>query len=201
MIDFLKGTLAVKQPTRAVIEVHGVGFEVNITLPCYESLGEAGDEVQLTTYLHVREDQMQLFGFSSVEERGLFLHLISISGIGPKKAQAILSSVTVNVFQKYIIDENLSGLTALSGVGKKTAQRLIIDLKDKIKAHGAGEIAETGTGAPVSDLDDLIEEAEAALLSLGFARPKARQAIEKVLAAKGSDINVEILIKESLRLV
>ncbi|NOZ62953.1 MAG: Holliday junction branch migration protein RuvA [Calditrichaeota bacterium] len=201
MIDFLKGVLAIKQPMRVVVDVRGVGFEVQITLPCYESLGAVGAEVNLITYLHVREDQMQLYGFSSTEERELFLHLISIPGIGPKKAQAILSSVTVNIFRRYIAEEDLAGLTSLSGVGKKTAQRLIIDLKDKVRAPETGKAFRAGAGEAISELEHLIREAEAALLSLGFVRPKARQAIEKTLAVKGAKINLEILIKEALRLL
>ncbi len=200
MINFLKGTLAEKQPTRVVVDVHGVGYEVQITLPCYKSLGNVGDEIKLLTHLHVREDQMQLFGFSSAEERELFLHLISIPGIGPKKAQAILSSVSVEVFQRYIAEDDLNGLTSLSGVGKKTAQRLLIDLKDRVAVPTTRPLAGGGFEA-ISDYDHLISEAEAALQSLGFSRNKARGAIEKILAEKGKEIDLEILIKEALRLL
>jgi Holliday junction DNA helicase RuvA len=200
MINFLKGTLAEKQPTRVVVDVQGVGYEVQITLHCYKSLGNVGDEIKLLTHLHVREDQMQLFGFSSADERELFLHLISIPGIGPKKAQAILSSVTVEVFQRYIAEDDLNGLTSLSGVGKKTAQRLLIDLKDRVMMPTARPVAGGGFEA-ISDYDHLINEAEAALQSLGFPRNKARQAIEKILAENDKDIDLEILIKEALRLL
>lgn len=200
MISFLKGILVTKQPTRAEVDVNGIGFEIQITLPCYENLKEVGEEVKLLTYLHVREDQMQLFGFSSIDERELFLHLISIPGIGPKKAQAILSSVSVEIFQKYIAEDNLMGLTSLSGVGKKTAQRLLIDLKDKLKIT-AEKAAAAPSGISLSDLEIKINEAEAALISLGFARVKIRSAIEKVLARLGNDVELETLIKESLRLL
>ena len=200
MISFLKGILVEKQPTRAEVDVNGIGFEVQITLPCYESLTDVGKEVKLITYLHVREDQMQLFGFSTIEERELFLQLLSIPGIGPKKAQAILSSVSVDLFRRYISEDDLIGLTSLSGIGKKTAQRLLIDLKDKIAISRKKEDM-AAQGAVAFDLHHKISEAEAALESLGFSRAKSRLAIEKVLVEHGNDVDLEVLIKEALRLL
>jgi len=199
MINFLKGVLVQKTPTRVVIEVNSIGFEVNITLPCYENLGNIGDEVEIITYLHVREDILQLYGFGSENERQLFLHLISTPGIGPKKAQVILSSVNAELFQQYILEENLAGLTSLSGVGKKTAQRLILDLKDKVKTATQERELIPITNEEFPGIERLIKEAEAALISLGFAKNSAHLAVLKVLNITGEKTSLEELIKQALR--
>lgn len=199
MIDFLDGILIHKSPTKMVIDVNGIGFEINITLPCFESLSEKGEKIKIITYLHVREDTMQLYGFKSKSERELFLHLISAPGIGPKKAQVILSSVSAENLQRYIVEENLSALTSLSGVGKKTAQRLILDLKDKLKASEREFGHAAALDEEFSGVRHLIEEAEAALMSLGFNKNNAQAAVKKVIDNQGSDISLEELIKQSLR--
>jgi len=200
MIQFLQGVLVDKSPTKAVLDVQGVGFEINITLPCFENLAEIGQPAHIITYLHVREDILQLFGFSSRAERELFLQLISTPGIGPKKAQAILSSVTVELFQRYIIEEDLNALTSLSGVGRKTAQRLILDLKDKISLlpfPGQAALPER----KVSELDRLMDDALLALTSLGFNKNSAQAAIQKVLQQTDRRLALEEVIKQALRLL
>lgn len=200
MIYFLQGVIIEKNPTKVIMEVQGVGYEVNITLPCYENLPDAGNATKLITYLHVREDILQLFGFTSKAERELFLQLISAPGIGPKKAQAILSSVSVELLQKYIIEEDLPGLTSLSGVGKKTAQRLILDLKDKVSM-----ISDTGTSVfperKITEQDRLKDDALLALTSLGFNKNSAQTAIEKVMQRADEKIALEEIIKQALRLL
>ncbi|MFZ5515707.1 MAG: Holliday junction branch migration protein RuvA [Candidatus Zhuqueibacterota bacterium] len=200
MIHFLQGILVDKSPTKAVLDVQGVGFELNITLPCFENLAEIGQTAHIITYLHVREDILQLYGFSSRAERELFLQLIGTPGIGPKKAQAILSSVTVDLFQRYIIEEDLNALTSLSGVGKKTAQRLILDLKDKISLlplTGQAVLPER----KVTELDRLIDDALLALTSLGFNKNSAQTAIQKVLQQTDGRLALEEVIKQALRLL
>lgn len=199
MIDFLEGIIVTKTPTKLAIAVNGVGYLVNITLSCYERLGAVGDRAKVLTYLHVREDMLQLYGFSSMEERELFLQLISTPGIGPRKAQAILSGVSVEHLQQYIVEENLDALTSLSGVGRKTAQRLILDLKDKI-ARPTGMVQVL---RPLSGVEDeqsrKMDEAAAALLSLGFTKNQVQLAIQKAMAESPQDISLEDLIKRALR--
>jgi len=200
MIYFLQGVIVEKSPTKVVVDVQGVGYEVNITLPCFENLGDVGQSAKVITYLHVREDILQLFGFKSLAERELFLQLISAPGIGPKKAQAILSSVTVELLQKYILEEDLTALTSLSGVGKKTAQRLILDLKDKVSM-----IPGSGDTLPkvrkISERDRLMDDALLALTSLGFNKNTAQGAIQKVMQQAENKPVLEDVIKQALRLM
>ena len=201
MIGFLQGLIVDKSPTKLLLDVNGVGYEVNVTVPCYENLGAIGETTTVITYLHVREDILQLFGFQSDSERDLFLQLISAPGIGPKKAQVILSSVSVERFQKYIIEEDLTSLTSLPGVGKKTAQRLILDLKDKIKRSPAIVDREVASGAKISERERLFNEALSALISLGFAKNRAQLAIQKILRQDEPGVTLEQLIKKALRVI
>ncbi|HDQ00133.1 MAG TPA: Holliday junction branch migration protein RuvA [bacterium] len=201
MIDFVKGVLLSKSPTRLVVEVNGVGFEVNITLPCYESLPEVGKNLTVLIYLHVREDMLQLYGFKSVAEREVFLNLISSPGIGPRKAQVILSSVSAENLKQYIVEENISALTSLSGVGKKTAQRLILDLKEKISIDVEATFNLAASDPTMLAGDNLINQAETALLTLGFHKNNIRNAIEKVIKQRGKELSLEELIKHALRLL
>jgi Holliday junction DNA helicase RuvA len=201
MINALHGTIVEKTPTKLSIEVNGVGFEVNITLPCYERLGSVGDEAKVLTYLHVREDNLQLFGFESADERELFLQLISTPGIGPKKAQVILSSVSVEYLQRYIIEEDLAAMTSLSGVGKKTAQRLILDLKDKVKPPTMTQAKLPASGLELPAKERIFNEALTALISLGFTRNSAQLALQKAMHQSEQELTLEELIKKALRLV
>jgi len=199
MISYLHGILVHKSPTRLVVDVNGIAFKVNITLPCYENLAEIGQKIKVLTYLHVREDILQLYGFKTNSERELFLHLISAPGIGPKKAQVILSSVAASQLQRYILEENLTALTSLSGVGKKTAQRLILDLKDKVVSIGDDMDRLPGKSEDLTTIDNLIDEAVAALTSLGFNRNSAQMVVVKVVQRNNQDISLEELIKQSLQ--
>lgn len=198
MISFLKGNIAEKQPTKLILDVNGVGYEINITVPFYEKVGAIGEQVMVLTYLHVREDILQLYGFQSAVERELFLQLLTIPGIGPRKAQIILSSVSAENLQRYILEEDLSALTAISGVGKKTGQRLIVDLKDKLKpvALVSSVLPATGMATPTREL---IDEASKALVSLGFSKNSAAAAIQRIIEQRGESITLEELIKQALR--
>jgi len=199
MINYLQGILVHKSPTKLVVEVNGVAFEVNITLSCFENLGEIGQKTKVLTYLHVREDILQLYGFKTNSERELFMHLISAPGIGPKKAQVILSSVAATQLQRYIIEENLSALTSLSGVGKKPAQRLILDLKDKVVSIGEDVDRLPGKSDDKPSVDNLIDEAVAALTSLGFNKNNAQMVVLKIVRKNNQEISLEELIKQSLQ--
>ena len=197
MIASLTGVLKYKSPTEILIDVHGVGYTVHIPLSTYEKLGDAGTPVSLLTYFHVREDAMQLFGFFSDEERRLFKLLISVSGIGPKIAQGILSGMNVEELKTNLLSGNVTALTAIPGVGKKTAERLILELRDKV----GGVMAETGTlSAGSISSATMRSDALQALTSLGYNIQIAEKSIRLVLQeTEGEIISLEELIKRELR--
>lgn len=197
MIAYLKGSIAEKNPTRTVLDVHGVGYEVLIPVSSYEKLGAIGDTAQLLTYLHVREDIMQLYGFSTPEEREIFLLLISVSGIGPKSALGILSSVALPDFKKAIAQEDYNLLTAVPGIGKKTAQRLVVELKEKV-----AKISSVDDSHPPAVLgaSETADEAMMALMSLGYAKAVAEKSITRALRENpGKEFSLQELIKTALR--
>jgi holliday junction DNA helicase RuvA len=197
MIASLTGVLKSKSPTEILIDVNGVGYAVTIPLSTYEKLGEVESKVTLLTHLHIREDAMQLFGFASPDERFFFKLLITVNGIGPKIAQGILSGITVADLKQHIAQENIPALTAIPGVGRKTAERLIIELRDKI---GKIEAASLGAQSTSGDEGDLRQEALMALTSLGYNRPIAEKALRQVLAeTKGEKLSLQDLIKRALR--
>jgi Holliday junction DNA helicase RuvA len=197
MIASLTGVLKSKNPTEVLIDVNGVGYSVTIPFSTYEKLGAVESKVTLLTHLHVREDMMQLFGFASPEERFVFKLLITVNGIGPKIAQGILSGISVGDLKQHIEHENISALTAIPGVGRKTAERLIIELRDKI-----GKVDATVWGsAPTQDTEgDLRQEALLALTSLGYSRAIAEKALRQVFTeTKGEKLSLQELIKRALR--
>ena len=199
MFDYIRGKLVSKTATEAVIDVHGVGYLLKISLSTSEKLPEIGTEVTVKTYLHVREDAFQLFGFISEEERNVYTSLLTTSGIGPKLALTILSGLSPGKVIAAIKNRDESALNAISGVGKKTAQRLIVELKDKFKdfeVHGAEPREETE-----KTLNSMETETIMALVSLGYSRIQAEKAVRKA-AAKGEKISsVEELIKQSLKVI
>ena len=197
MIASITGTLVSRSPTEVVLDAHGIGYSVNIPLSTYERLGQTQTTVTLLTYLHVREDTLQLYGFATEEERLLFRLLISVSGIGPKMAQGILSGISVVDLRNHIAKGNLSALTAIPGVGKKTAERLVIELRDKIGKTEPGMAGQ----ATVEDGSELRQEALLALTSLGYNRQQAEKAIRLVLQdVRGEKPSLQDLIKKALRL-
>lgn len=197
MISSLTGILKHKSPTEILIDVHGVGYTVHIPLSTYEKLGDVGASISLLTHFHVREDAMQLFGFFSDEERRLFKLLISVSGIGPKIAQGILSGMDVEELKLNLLSGNVTALTAIPGVGKKTAERMILELRDKV----GGVMAETGTMSAGSIKSATIRsDALQALTSLGYNIQVAEKSIRLVLQeTEGEIIALEELIKRALR--
>ncbi len=197
MIASLNGILKAKSPTEVLVDVHGVGYGLSIPLSTYSTLGELNSSVQLLTYLHVREDALQLFGFATETERQLFKLLISITGIGPKTAQGILSSITVQDLQQHITNGNTSALASVPGIGRKTAERLVVELKDKI-----GKIGVTAGGSSLThDKNaEIRNEALMALTSLGYNRIAAEKAIRQALNDGGTALlTVEELIKKALK--
>jgi Holliday junction DNA helicase RuvA len=197
LIAYIKGILTEKNPTTAVIEAGGVGYDLFISLPTFEKLPSVGDELKLLVYQHVREDALLLFGFLSEQEKRAFLDLLSVSGIGPKLALNILSSSTVNDLYYNIANDNQAALTRIQGLGKKTAQRLILELKDKV----AGRIGSVAFGSVETTAvsRDHIQEAILALESLGYSRNEAQGSILKTARVFKQDASVEELLKEALK--
>jgi Holliday junction DNA helicase RuvA len=197
MIASLRGTLAHKSPTEVIVDVGGTGYSVHIPLSTFEALGSTGSPVTLLTYLHVREDAMQLFGFFTEDEKEMFKLLISVSGIGPKMAQGILSGSSVGVLRENIIRGDAAALTAIPGIGKKLAERLLVELREKVGKLGAG------VEGPPEETDprrQLISEATLALVSLGYQRLTAEKAAKAALQRFDNGLpGLEELIKASLQ--
>ncbi len=196
MIASLRGTLAHKSPTEIVIEAGGVGYGLSIPLSTFEKLPDAGAQVSLLTYLHVREDAMQLYGFATEEERETFRILISVSGIGPRMGQSILSGIPVKDLRNLIQQKNVAALTSIPGIGKKLAERLVVELRDKI---GKVDLV-SSSSSPTGSETGVRGEAVLALTSLGYARPIAEKAIRQAFQeSNGTELTIEQLIKAALR--
>lgn len=196
MIAHLKGTLVSKTPAEIILDVHGVGFRVNIPLSTFERLGSPGESVSILTHLHVREDAMQLFGFLTDAERELFRNLLSISGIGPKMAQGILSGLRPAELREAIVAGDIHALTSISGVGRKTAERIVLELRHSLGSLGLEEPAVVSTSAQRK----IQSEAMVALMSLGYTKSNAEQALRSVTAAGGrANLSVEELLKLALQ--
>jgi Holliday junction DNA helicase RuvA len=197
MISSLRGVLASKSPTEVVVEVHGVGYGVFIPLSTFERLGDLRSEVFLFTQLIVREDAQLLFGFFTEDERSMFRLLLSVTGIGPKMAQGILSGIPVAELRSHLATGNLGALTAIPGIGRKLAERLVVELREKIAR------AEPPSSLSAGASDDQARsrsEALLALTSLGYARPVAEKALRSALQdPEGKSASVELLIKLALR--
>ncbi len=197
MIASLTGTLTHKSPTEVVVDVNGIGYGVSIPISTFEVLGEVNSAVTLSIHLYVREDTLQLYGFATEEERDTFRMLISVSGIGPKMAQGVLSGITVTELRRHVTQGNLEALTAIPGVGKKLAERLVLELRDKF---GKFELR-TPAGVPVTDPQARIHsETLLGLISLGYTRVAAEKALRAAIREiNGRDVTIEELIKASLR--
>jgi len=194
MISYLRGKLVHKDPTHVVIDVNGVGYQVNISLNTFSEIKDKED-IKLSTHLQVREDAHILFGFSSERERAMFQHLISVNGIGPSTAIVVLSYLPPAELHAAIVREDAVTLQSIKGIGGKTAQRLILELKDKLRKGGSEEIS---SGATPSH-NKTREEALTALTTLGIARPAAEKSIEAVLKRTGNTLTLEELVKQALR--
>ena len=197
MIAYLEGKLIEKSPTHLILEVHGVGYSVNIPVSTFSHLAETGETVRILTYQHVREDELKLFGFSTKPEKDLFEILISVNGVGPKAALGILSFLSVEEFQRAVLSEDLDVLTSIAGIGKKTAQRLIVELKEKL-----GKM-DWGAGIEVKGKEAVLlpaqEEAILALISLGYTKYDARKVLEMVALESKESLPLEEMIKRALK--
>ncbi|ARK11184.1 Holliday junction branch migration protein RuvA [Fibrivirga algicola] len=195
MIAYLDGTLAYKEASYAIIDIQGLGYEVFISLQTYSTLPGGGAPVKLFIHHHFREDNQTLFGFASADEKSLFRELIAVSGVGPNTALGMLSSLSPQDLRLAIMSENVRAVQAIKGIGAKTAQRIILELKDKMKKSGL--LPDTPTyrqqaGNPVR------EEALAALVALGFPRPSAEKSVDDILNTDSS-LSVEDIIRRALR--
>ena len=202
MIAYLTGTLLVKHATSVIVDVGGIGYEVTIPLSTFYELEEVGSNVQLRIYTHVREDALQLYGFKSTRERELFTRLISVSGIGPKLGITLLSGMSADEMIAAIRNNNLARLTLIPGVGRKTAERLVVELRDKIVSLAAVAVEDEG-GVPAQASEIMIEDAVhsdalSALINLGYQRSSAEKAITAALN-EGGEITVESILRRSLR--
>lgn len=201
MIAHLSGTLHSKHPNLVIVDVSGVGYEVNIPLSTYYDLADIGSSVQLRIYTHVKEDALQLYGFKTARERELFINFISVSGIGPKLGIALLSKMDADQLIQAIRTNDLARLTSIPGVGRKTAERLVVDLREKMTQLSVAQIAETPAKTEsfeASPEDSVRSEALSGLLNLGYQKAAAEKAIDAAIS-DGGDISVESILKRSLR--
>jgi Holliday junction DNA helicase RuvA len=200
MITFLHGKLVEALPTQVIIDVQGVGYEVLIPLSSHGALPALGGEVRILTHLSIREDAHVLYGFMSTGERDLFRMLINtVSGIGPKIALGILSGMSVTAFRGAIANADIKALSQISGVGKKTAERMIVELKDKIGSAGAWEASSAARGLTPSD--QKINDAILALMALGYKQNEALDSVKASQALLGAQASVEDLVRMSLKKV
>lgn len=202
MIAYLSGTLLEKHANAVIIDVNGVGYEVTIPLSTFYELGEEGSPVQLRIYTHVREDALQLFGFKTERERQLYLKLISVQGIGVKSGITMLSGMNADEIIVALRTDNLARLTSIPGVGRKTAERLVIELRDKLNdlsASGAVQdnLTAVSTNVPV---DAVYDDALSALLNLGYQRAAAEKALRQAVQ-EGTEMSVQKLLRKSLQLL
>ena len=201
MIAYLAGKIIEKEANSVIIDVGGVGYEASIPLSTFYELGEAGEEVSLRIFTYVREDTLQLFGFKTSQERELFLKLITVSGIGPKVAISMLSGMNADEIIAAIRTENLALLTSIPGIGKKTAERLVIELRDKVLAISAAAGGSMASGNLNSvSTNEVYEDTISALVNLGYQRNAAEKAIKKAVQ-EGSELSVQKLLRRSLQLL
>jgi Holliday junction DNA helicase RuvA len=201
MIAHLSGTLLSKQATSVIVDVGGVGYEVTIPLSTFYDLEDMGSTVQLRIYTHVREDTLQLYGFKTARERELFLKIISVTGIGPKLGITLLSGMTADEMIASIRTNNLARLTLIPGVGRKTAERLIMELREKVAELSSAQLEEELGAKPEAGEateDTVRADALSALLNLGYQRSSAEKAIDAALV-EGGDITVESILRRALK--
>ena len=201
MIAYLAGKLLEKRPDSVIIETNGVGYEVSVPLSTYFELGEAGSTAELRIYTYVREDALSLFGFRTERERDLFLKLLAVQGIGAKSAIAMLSGMSTDELIAAIRSDSIAKLSTIPGVGKKTAERMVIELRDKVgkiaMAAGAGDTS--SDGGPITG-ESNFDDALSALVNLGYQRAAAEKALQAAVK-DGTEISVQKLLRRSLQIL
>ena len=202
MIAHLNGTLLSKEPNLVIVDVGGVGYEVTIPLSTFYELGDERSNAELLIYTHVKEDALQLYGFKTASERKLFVHFISVSGVGPKLGVALLSHMKADELIESIKSNNLVKLTQIPGIGRKTAERLVVDLREKMTTLSVAHVEEQAGAKPdtahLPPEDTVRADALSALLNLGYQRSGAEKAIDAALG-EGGDITVESVLRRGLK--
>ena len=192
MYAYIDGKLVFKSPAYIIVEAGGIGYHINISLNTYSSLASA-ERCKIFTWLHVKEDAQTIYGFADEGERKLFLHLISVSGIGPNTGRMMLSSITPVEIQQAIVQADINLIQRIKGIGAKTAQRLVLELQDKLKKEGGDSLITVFKNVTAKD------EALSALVMLGFAKAAAEKALDSALRGATEDLTVEKLIKIALK--
>jgi len=196
MFDYIQGKVVSRHPTYIVLETGGIGYMLHITLHAYDQISENAQE-KIFTWLQVQEDAHRLWGFKDPAERDVFLHLISISGIGPNTARLVLSGMTPEECRNAILTDNELAFRQVKGVGPKTAKRVILELKDKILKSGG----ETLTVKSGSQKNQAVEEALSALITLGFAKNQSEKALSQIIKEAGGEMPTESLVRAALRIL
>ncbi|MBI3399128.1 MAG: Holliday junction branch migration protein RuvA [Deltaproteobacteria bacterium] len=199
MIAHVKGKIIHKSPESVIVDVGGVGYEVHIPLSTYYKLPETEEYVSLNTYTHIREDAMQLYGFFTQREKEIFQLLIAVSGVGPRLARNILSGIPADDLVSAVSSADIARLKAIPGIGGKTAERLVVELKDKMAAIATGQGAR-GKGQEMCKADSISSDLFSALVNLGYKGNLAEKAIEKV-KQNNTNATFEVLLKESLKVL
>jgi Holliday junction DNA helicase RuvA len=194
VIAHLRGRIVEKHPNRVIVDVGGVGYDVAVPLSTFYTLGDRGSDIALRIHTHVREDALALYGFGTALEQELFERLIGISGIGPKVALAVLSGIEPPELVRAIERSDLTRLTAIPGVGKKTSERIVLELKDRLP-----RTQPAGAGEPAAEAPALRDDLISALVNLGYHRPLAERAVDAALKAIGPDRGFEAALKQALR--
>nr|WP_294996873.1 Holliday junction branch migration protein RuvA [uncultured Sediminibacterium sp.] len=194
MIAFVRGKFAIKTPARVVVDVNGVGYDLQISLNTYEAISKV-ENGQLHTYLHITENAQTLFGFADIAERDLFLQLISVSGVGASTARMMLSGMKPDEIIRAIVQGNTKQLEGIKGIGKKSAERLIVELRDKLSK----QTIDQPLGGFATGVVGIDQDAVHALVALGIAKPQAENAIKKTMSNIPADASLEMVIKQALK--
>jgi Holliday junction DNA helicase RuvA len=196
VIAFLRGRIIDKHPNRLIVDVQGVGYDVHVPLSTYYDVGDEGEDVMLRVHTHVREDALLLYGFLTVLEQQVFERLIGISGIGPKLAIAVLSGIDARELIGAVQRSDLARLTAIPGIGKKTAERIVLELRDRLKQLAAPQAA--GAASSASPADRVRDDLVSALVNLGYHRPQAENTVESALKSD-PDLGFEQALRRVLK--
>jgi Holliday junction DNA helicase RuvA len=198
VIAHLRGKISEKHPNRIVLDVNGVGYEVFVPLSTFYGLGDSGADIALRIHTHVREDALMLYGFATFLEQELFERLIGVSGIGPKVALSVLSGIEPQELIRAIERSDLARLTAIPGVGRKTSERIVLELKDRLPR---AQVAAVAAGVAASDAPVVRDDVLSALVNLGYHRPLAEKAVDAAITTLGSspDAGFERMLKQALR--
>ncbi|MBA4395982.1 MAG: Holliday junction branch migration protein RuvA [Syntrophus sp. (in: bacteria)] len=198
MIARIKGILIHKSVSHVIVDAHGVGYQIFVPLTTFYELPETGQSVILNIYTHVKEDALHLYGFHTLADQGIFQMLISVVGIGPKLALNILSGIPAREFIRAVTQGNLGRLVAIPGVGKKTAERMVLELKDRMLKIDFAPVAPEGVTDEGRD-DAVKDDALSALVNLGYKQAAAGKAIDGVVAGLSGDLSLDVLLREALK--